>query len=99
MPPPRQDATRKRLTATVHGRVQGVGFRQSAVQQAQSLRLTGWVANLRNGNVRVVAEGTESALHQFLRWLHEGPPMAHVSFVDWDWADATGEFAHFDVGW
>lgn len=90
---------KKRLTATVHGRVQGVGFRQSTVYMAQRLGLTGWVANLRNGNVRVVAEGNEAILQQFLRWLHEGPPMAHVSFVDFEWGEASNEFDGFDVLW
>ncbi len=83
----------------MHGRVQGVGFRQSTVYAAQRLGLTGWVANLRNGNVRVVAEGGEAILQRFLRWLHEGPPMAHVSFIDVEWSDATGEFDSFDVLW
>lgn len=46
----------KRLQVTVYGRVQGVGFRQSTVARASTLRLTGWVANLHNGAVKVVAE-------------------------------------------
>ena len=89
----------KRLSATVHGRVQGVGFRQSTVHTGQRLGLTGWVANLHNGNVCVVAEGDEAVLQRFLRWLYEGPPMAHVSFVDFKWGEATGEFDSFDVLW
>jgi acylphosphatase len=92
-------AAHKRLSATVHGRVQGVGFRQSTVSTAQRLGVAGWVANLRNGNVRVVAEGDELVLQRLLRWLHEGPSMAHVSYVDFEWSEATGEFDGFDVLW
>lgn len=89
----------KRLQAIVYGRVQGVGFRQSTVMRASTLRLTGWVANLRNGAVKVIAEGSEAALQQFARWLHEGPIGAHVDFVDIEWADASGEFRDFVVHW
>ena len=89
----------KRLQAIVYGRVQGVGFRQSTVARAGTLRLTGWVANLHNGAVKVIAEGPEPALQQFARWLHEGPIGAHVDFVDVEWADASGEFRDFVVHW
>ena len=91
------DKAQARLEAIVRGRVQGVYFRQTTVQTARALGITGWVANLRNGNVKVVAEGSHSALERLLAWLQTGPAMAHVDEVESDWSDATGDFPGFDV--
>ncbi|MFN8488398.1 MAG: acylphosphatase [Caldilineaceae bacterium] len=87
----------KRLTATVQGRVQGVAFRDYTQQQATRLKVTGWVTNLPNGTVKVVAEGEEEALQQLEHWLHRGSPSARVDYVDVQWAEATGEFRRFGV--
>lgn len=86
-----------RLEAVVHGKVQGVFFRQTAKQEAHSLHLTGWVCNEPNGTVRVVAEGNDPALQQFYSFLHQGPPGAVVSFVEEMWTDASGEFPNFTI--
>lgn len=85
------------LTAVVRGRVQGVGFRYSAVREARRLGLRGTVANLPDGSVGVEAEGDRAVLEGFLAWLRRGPPGAHVRDVDVQWRDATGRFAGFDV--
>ncbi len=87
----------KRFTAIVQGRVQGVAFRDYTQQQATRLKVTGWVANLPDGAVKVVAEGEEDALQQLERWLHRGSPAARVEQVDVQWAAATGEFTRFGV--
>ena len=87
----------KRFTAIVQGRVQGVAFRDYTQQQATRLKVTGWVANLPDGAVKVVAEGEEDALHQLERWLHRGSPAVRVEQVDVQWAAATGEFTRFGV--
>lgn len=89
----------KRLEATIHGRVQGVSFRYYTRIEAQRLHLTGWAANHRDGTVRVVAEGPEAALQEFMAYLHQGPAMAHVARVDVTWSEATGEFPQFSVRW
>ncbi len=83
--------------AVVTGRVQGVGFRYSAVRQARALGLTGTVSNRYDGSVEVEAEGPLRALERFLEWLHRGPPGAHVRAVDVQWREVTGRFADFDV--
>ena len=57
----------------VHGRVQGVSFRDTAVTAAKSLGLTGWVRNLRDGRVESVAEGPRASVERFLTWCHQGP--------------------------
>ena len=93
MPPDDRTAFR----AVVRGRVQGVGFRYSAVREARRLRVAGEVANLLDGSVEVVAEGDRASLESFLDWLRRGPPGAHVSGVDVDRGPATGRFTRFDV--
>ncbi|RIK56917.1 MAG: acylphosphatase [Chloroflexi bacterium] len=87
----------RQLTATVHGYVQGVGFRASAQRRAAQLSLSGWVANQWDGSVKVVAEGPERALQQFLGWLQRGPAAADVERVDATWAEATGQFHGFHI--
>lgn len=87
----------KQLTAIVHGYVQGVSFRYYTRQAADRLSLTGWVANQRNGTVKVVAEGDEAALQEFLVFLHEGSPAASVQHVDATWTEPEGAFQNFSV--
>ncbi len=85
------------LSAVVRGRVQGVGFRYSAVREARRLGLRGTVANLPDGSVGVEAEGSRAALEALLAWLRRGPPGARVSGVDVSWGNASGRFTSFDV--
>lgn len=65
----------------VTGRVQGVFYRASARDAARARRLTGWARNLANGDVEVLACGSEGALEEFADWLRTGPPMARVTRV------------------
>jgi len=84
-----------RLHAFVSGRVQGVGFRYFVLREAQDLHLTGWVRNLHDGRVEVVAEGTHPALNQLLIKLRQGPVSADVRDVDYEFSDARGDFSGF----
>ena len=68
--------------ARVKGRVQGVGFRYSAVREAERLILNGWVRNAANGDVEVWAEGPAEKLELFLKWLHRGPQYSRVDTVE-----------------
>lgn len=83
--------------ALVHGRVQGVGFRYSAIRQAHALGIHGTVANRPDGSVEIVAEGDAEHLAQFLAWLEKGPPGARVRNVDLEWIPYTGSFESFEV--
>ncbi len=65
----------------VSGRVQGVFFRASTSHRAAELGLSGWVRNMPDGTVEVLARGDEAALEALREWLHEGPPMARVTAV------------------
>ena len=87
----------KRLIMTVHGLVQGVGFRHAVSQQARHLDLSGAVRNLESGSVGIVAEGETSQLEQLLAWTQQGPEHARVTSVETVWGDATGEFDGFSV--
>ena len=88
---------RARLHTVVSGVVQGVNFRYYTSRQAQSLGVTGWVANRWDGTVEVVAEGTRGQLQALLDWLGHGPPSATVTGIQADWEKATGEFRAFNV--
>ncbi len=81
----------------VKGRVQGVGFRYYTQERALFLELTGWVRNLWDGSVEIVAEGTRSTLQRFVVVIHRGPASSYVSEVLEEWAEATGEFDDFRV--
>jgi len=87
----------QRLNATVHGRVQGVGFRFFVLQQAWALGLSGWVRNLSAGTVEVLAEGNMASLQELLVALRQGPDAAFVRDVKYHYSPATGEFRDFDI--
>jgi acylphosphatase len=87
----------QRLNLVISGRVQGVGFRASAYDEAQSLGLKGWVRNLPGGEVEIVAEGKRENLEMLLAWAHIGPPGSRVTDLREDWSDATSEFPNFRI--
>ncbi len=68
--------------ATIHGGVQGVGFRDATVQAARGFRLFGWVRNQDDGTVLVHAEGHPQALQMLVTFLGAGPAGADVRDVD-----------------
>lgn len=87
----------RQLRMIVSGRVQGVGFRYTARDEAQDLGLKGWVRNRPSGEVEIVAEGREDVLKMLAAWAHLGPPAAHVSRVHEEWSEYTGKFADFRI--
>lgn len=87
----------KRLHARVHGMVQGVFFRANTEDVATGLGLTGWVCNMPDGSVAVLAEGDEERLKQLLTWLNRGPRHARVDRVDADWSEGTGRHRYFQT--
>ena len=74
----------------ISGRVQGVGFRWFVREEARRLGLSGWVANLPDGNVEVRAGGAGSSLERLRRALEVGPTGADVQQVA-DVTDAAAE--------
>ncbi len=90
-------ANERRLHAVVHGRVQGVGYRATTLDEARRLGLAGWVRNRVDGSVEVLAEGSEAKLNLFLAYLQRGPWGAHVASVAADWDEAQGAPMPFQV--
>ncbi len=89
----------ERVHIWVSGKVQGVWYRASTVEEARRLGLTGWVRNLPDGRVEIVAEGPKERLEELIAWCHEGPPLAVVDRVDVVWETATGEFPDFSIAY
>ena len=79
-----------RLTAYVHGHVQGVGFRWWTRSRALELGLTGYAKNQPDGRVLVVAEGPRAALDSLLAALRSGQTPGHVDLVVESFGDAKG---------
>jgi len=90
-----------RVDVTVHGRVQGVGFRMFVARRATELGLTGWVANETGGSVRCVAEGPRADLERFTHDLAVGPPGATVDRLAIQWSEWMDGFERFAIrsGW
>ena len=65
----------------IKGRVQGVFYRATARDMAESFGLTGWIKNTKEGDVEAVASGSEEQLQQFVEWCKAGPPQAIVTNV------------------
>jgi DNA ligase D-like protein (predicted 3'-phosphoesterase) len=78
------------VRALVLGRVQGVGFRDAAVPEAERLGVLGWVRNEEDGSLRAHAEGTELAVEEFADFLRRGPAAAEVEEVALEPAKVEG---------
>jgi acylphosphatase len=85
-----------RRRVTVHGRVQGVFFRDSTRQRAEAAGVTGWVANRPDGTVEAVFEGNDEVVESLVRWMHDGPRGADVDRVEVGDEDPEG-LSGFDV--
>jgi acylphosphatase len=70
------------LHVLIHGRVQGVGFRDSMMFEAMRLDVRGWVRNRTDGTVESVFHGTPAARATLLAWAHRGPVGAQVTGVE-----------------
>lgn len=88
-----------RAQILVTGRVQGVFFRAFAQERAVALGLTGWVKNLPDGRVEVLAEGEQSQVDELIAVLKQGPPLSYVERAEVLWQDYLGEFDNFRITW
>lgn len=87
----------KRVHIVVSGQVTGVGFRNYVLRCALRLALTGWVRNLPDDTVEIVAEGDERALLDFIGRLREGTVLARIQDLSLDWESALGDFPDFRI--
>ncbi len=86
-----------RAHITVSGVVQGVGYRFFAQRVATQLGITGYVRNLPDGRVEVVAEGKQGAMNAFIEELRRGPWSARVSGFNLETSEYKGEFNRFMI--
>lgn len=96
---PQDVKARVRCQVFVHGRVQGVYFRDFTRRHARRLGLVGYVRNLPDGTVEAVAEGSREALESLLTELRVGPPAAEVTRVEVYWGLPSGDLQIFEVRW
>jgi acylphosphatase len=87
---------KKQIHVYFTGRVQGVGFRFTVEDIATSLAVAGWVKNLRDGRVEVIAEAEEEVLQEFLERINQYfSRYIKESYLDWQ--PAGGEFKDFQI--
>jgi acylphosphatase len=86
-----QPSDQWRLHVWVHGRVQGVCFREGTRREADALGLSGWVRNLPDGRVEASFVGSREACERALAFVRKGPPAASVTRVELEWESAPDE--------
>ena len=82
------------LHLVIHGRVQGVWFRESMRVEAVRLGVAGWVRNTPDGAVEAVVHGQVEAVEAIIEWVRKGPPLARVDRIDI--GEAHGQFSGFE---
>ena len=87
---------KERLRAFFSGAVQGVGFRFTALNISQPYKVTGYVRNLSDGRVELIAEGERKELEEFLEAVRRRMS-SYIQDVETDWEKATGEFKVFGI--
>jgi acylphosphatase len=85
------------LQCVVSGKVQGVYFRSWIFDQAQSLGLKGWVRNLADGKIEVLAQGDDAALEELRKRLHVGSQLSRVEHVESNWIDYDKQYEEFQI--
>jgi len=88
----------KRVQIIVSGRVQLVMYRDFARRKARKFGITGWVRNLKDNTVEIIAEGRKERLLEYIELLKEGPILAEVDDISlrW-WTGVSGEFKTFEI--
>ncbi|WP_144391324.1 acylphosphatase [Pleionea sediminis] len=87
----------KRVHAYISGVVQGVWYRASTQEKATQLGLNGWVRNLSDGRVELIAEGDAMLLQQLMQWCQRGPENASVEDINVSWCESKDEFESFET--
>ena len=87
-----------KIHVMISGKVQGVFFRISAQDKANELNLTGWVKNIFNNAVEIIAEGDREELSKLTGWLQLGPPNAAIDKISIEWSEQPDrQFSSFEI--
>ncbi len=86
-----------RIHLFVFGRVQGVFFRANTQRWAKELGLKGWVRNLPDGSVEIVAEGETGKLKKLMGLARKGPAGANVDYIEVEWENRRENFKSFEI--
>ena len=81
----------------IEGHVQGVAFRYFVQQCASDFSIYGWVRNLTDGRVEILAEGTKHELEDFLIIIEKGPSSSKVTNTICNWIEGTGDYQDFNI--
>ena len=87
----------KEVRLIISGVVQGVFYRASAQAQARKLSLTGFVRNLPEGTVELIAQGEEADLKRFIDWCSKGPSGARIDHIEVEWKELETKFNSFNI--
>ena len=87
----------KEIECLVRGRVQGVMYRDFARRQARQRSISGTVQNLSDGSVKVIAQGDEPSLQEFIARLRRGPFLSHIGSIEVLWRAATDQLDGFRI--
>lgn len=87
---------KKQVHALFSGRVQGVGFRYTVLDIAGNLKVSGWVKNLRDGRVELLAEAEENTLQDFLSQVNQYFSN-YIQDVDTKWQESEGKLKDFQI--
>ena len=85
------------MYCVVSGKVQRVAYRAFVQDSAGTLGVVGWVRNLPDGSVELVAQGPSDVLKEFVEYLHEGSLMAKVESVSIDWRSVKRPLDDFSI--
>jgi acylphosphatase len=83
--------------AVAQGKVQGVYYRAFVSRNAARLGVTGYVRNLPDNSVEILAEGEKAQLEKLIEYLKQGPPGASVDDLELIWSAYTGQYRDFQV--
>ncbi len=88
---------RKRMQVLYSGQVQGVGFRYNVKSVATGFDVTGWVRNLPDGGVELIAEGSKGELETFRQAIRESGLDHFIRQEEVSWQEANSEFRGFEI--
>lgn len=86
-----------RVHLYITGTVQGVFYRQNTKNKAIHLNIKGWVRNLDDGRVEIIAEGEKEKINELIDWTHKGPEHAEVKNVNIEFEEYRAEFSDFSI--